>query len=268
MLLTLALLATWGEAWAAPAVEDTQANEIMAKALDQEHTHSTFTAEVEMVLIDQGGLKRTRRMKVFSKRQGQLSQRIVFFEAPPDIRGTGFLSVTRKDPGSGQDQTEQWIYLPALGKIKRIATGDARQSFMGSDLNYGDMARRGLEGFTFHLLREDKVRGHPVWIIEALPVSEEMARQVGYSRALYLVRQDNFAVVRAVNWLLTGNRMRYLDVLRLEEVNGVWTPMEVDVWTSAGKEVLHKTTLRSSGVRVGQELPADIFSRQRLEKGL
>lgn len=243
-----------------------EARRIMAQALDQQ-SHSSFTAEVEMTLIDQGGGERVRRMKVFSKLEGQVSKRAVFFVSPPDIRGTSFLSISNQNPGSGPDQTEQWIYLPALHKIKRIAAGDANQSFMGSDLNYGDMARRGLDGFKYRLLREDQVRGHPAWLIEAIPKTDELAQRAGYSKAVYLVRQDNKTIVRAVNWLLIGNRMRYLDVLNLTKVNDTWTPLEVHVWTAAGKKVLHKTILRNNAVAINQKLPEDIFTKQRLERG-
>lgn len=139
---------------------------------------------------------------------------------------------------------------------------------MGSDLNYGDMARKGLDGFKYRLLREDQVRGHPVWLIEAVPESGETAQLAGYSKAVYLVRKDNKAIVRAVNWLLSGNRMRYLDVLKLDKVDGAWTPLEVHVWTAAGKKVLHKTILRNNEVAINRELPEEIFTKQRLEKGL
>ena len=263
--LALIILAAPTGALGAPDAPDARA--IMAQAFDQQ-AHQTFSARVEMALIDQGGGQRTRTMQLFSRRDGQVSKRAVFFLDPADIRGTAFLSISRAGPGTQGPEAEQWIYFPGLAKTKRIAAGESTQSFMGSDLNYGDMARRGLDGFSYKLLRTDQVRGHAVWLIEALPESEDMAQRVGYSRAVYLVRQDSHAIVRAINWLLTGNRMRYLDVLRLEQVSGVWTPLEVQVWTSAGKAVLHKTILRSSQVKVGLDLPPDLFSKQRLEKGL
>lgn len=265
--LTAAILFLAGGSHVYATYDGQDARRIMAQALDQQ-SHSTFAAEVEMTLIDQGGGERVRRMKVFSKRRGQVSKRAVFFVSPPDIRGTSFLSISNQDPSGGQGKTEQWIYLPALRKIKRIAAGDASQSFMGSDLSYGDMARKGLDGFKYRLLREDQVRGHSVWLIEALPENEEMAQMAGYSKAVYLVRQDNKAIVRAVSWLLSGNRIRYLDVLKLDKVDGVWTPLEVHVWTAAGKKVLHKTILRNNEVTINRELPEEIFTKQRLKKGL
>ncbi|OQX13647.1 MAG: hypothetical protein BWK76_15890 [Desulfobulbaceae bacterium A2] len=263
MLLAL-LLWLVPAAWCAAAAGAVDPQWIMRQVSERER-HLSSSAEVEMVLVDQGGAERSRRMRMFSRRTGNETRRAIFFLAPADIERSAYLGV---DPGEPGREREQWLYLPALGKSKRIASGESSQSFMGSDLSYADLVRRDSEEFNYTLLREDRVDEQPVWLVEARPVSEEIMRRVGFSKSLLVVRQDNFVVIRAINWLLAGNRLRYLEVRRIEEIDGIWAPSEVHVWTSDGRQTLHKTIFRSRDMRFNQELPPDLFSLQRLEQGL
>ncbi|MCB1829203.1 MAG: outer membrane lipoprotein-sorting protein, partial [Gammaproteobacteria bacterium] len=108
-----------------------------------------------------------------------------------------FLTYDYDDPEQDDDQ---WLYLPALSKSKRIASSDKSGAFMGSDFNYSDMTRRNLNAYDFRLLKEDEVRGRKAWLIEALPKDREEMEETGYKKSLVFVDQESFVVVRAVHW--------------------------------------------------------------------
>ncbi len=98
--------------------------------------------EMEMILIDKKGKKRIRKLKTFGRKNGKDNLSLMFFLSPADVKNTGFLTYDYNESGKDDDQ---WLYLPALRKTKRIVAGDKSGSFMGSDLNYSDMTTQDLD---------------------------------------------------------------------------------------------------------------------------
>ena len=188
--------------------DDPKAREIMEK-VDARDDGDNQTANMEMVLIDKRGKERFREIRTFSKDMDKDTFRLMFFVSPADVKHTGFLTYDYDNPERDDDQ---WLYLPALKKTKRIASSDKSGSFMGSDLNYSDMTSRNLEDFDFVLKDELDVNGHPAWLIESIPRTKKVVKETGYSKSLLFVRQDNFYVIRAIHWVKDGGYLKYVDV--------------------------------------------------------
>lgn len=246
-----------------PAAAQPTAREIMEK-VDARDDGDNSISTLEMTLIDKGGDKRVRQVTVFTKDKGQDMQRMQFFLAPADVRGTGFLTY---DYYSGDKDDDQWLYLPELRKTKRIASSDKSGSFMGTDFSYADMTRRVLDEWTYKLLKEDEVRGEKVWLIEATPRDETVRDRYGYDKSVVFVRQDIFLVVRAVHWVRDGGKLKYFDMKRVEQIDGIWMGTELDMKTTKGGDTLHRTVMRFSSVKYNQALDDDLFTVRRLEKG-
>lgn len=240
------------------------AREIM-QAVDDRDDGDNRVSDMRMVLIDKNGDTRVRTIRSYEKDKGEDKQRIMFFLSPADVKDTAFLTY---DYDAYEKDDDQWLFLPALRKTKRIASSDKSGSFMGSDFNYSDMTRKNLDAYDFKILKQDEVRGARVWLIEALPKSREEIEESGYTKSIAFVRQDNFVVVRAVHWVNEGNKLKYLDVSRLEQIDGVWTVLEMSMTTKKGKTTLHKTELSFDNVRYNQDLSEQMFTIRRLEKGL
>lgn len=255
--------AVLGAAWVAPAAALT-GREIMQRVDDRDDGDNA-TFDMEMVLVDKNGHERVRKIRRFAKDQGEDKQFIMFFIEPADVKDTAFLTY---DYDAYDKDDDQWLYLPALRKTKRIASSDKSGSFMGSDFNYADMTRKNLDAYTFKVLKEDEVRGEKVWLVEAVPTTEEEVEETGYTKSVAFVRQDNFMVVRAVHWVKDGNRLKYLDVPKIEQIDGIWTALEMTMTTKKGRATEHHTVLRFHNVRYDQDLSESMFSVRRLEKGL
>jgi hypothetical protein len=223
------------------------------------------SSDMEMVLIDRRGGERVRRIKSFARDSGDDTLSVMFFTYPPDVAGTGFLTYGYDEPGREDDQ---WLYLPALRKTKRIAGGSKSGSFMGSDFNYSDLASRDLDDFDYSLVKETEVDGAMTWVIESIPRDQKVIDETGYSKSLLLVRQDNHVIVRAVGWVKGGQDLRYMDVKRLELIDGIWVATEIHMTTKRNKETRHKTVLRFENMRFDQDLDDDLFTVYRLEQGL
>ena len=238
--------------------------EIMDKVNDR-NVGDSSSGEMEMILIDKKGKKRIRKLKTFGGKKGKDTLSLMFFISPADVKNTGFLTYDYKKSGKDDDQ---WLYLPALRKTKRIAAGDKSGSFMGSDLNYSDMTTPDLDLYDYTLMKETDVRGKKVWQIKAVPKSKEEAEKSGYSKSVIFIRQDNYVMIRAVRWVHKKRRNKYIDVKKMEKIDGIWVSTETHVTTKTGKKTLHKTILKEKNIRFYQdEVNEDFFTIRRLEKG-
>ena len=243
--------------------DDPKARAIMEK-VDARDDGKTIEQDMRMILIDKHGKKRVRELKSYSKDFGADEHRILFFKSPADVKNTAFLTYDYDDPNKDDDQ---WLYLPALKKVKRIPTADKSGSFMGSDFSYFDMTDRDLEDYEFKLLKETKVRGKDAWVIEAIPRNKKVIKESGYTKTIGIVRKDNFVVVRAINFMKNGKK-KYLDIPKMHVQNGVWVPDVMTMTTKKGKQTIHKTILKFSHIKVNTPLSDDLFTTRRLEKGI
>ena len=239
--------------------------EIMEKVNDRDVGNRSIS-EMEMILIDKKGNKRVRKLKSYGLEQGKNSKSLMFFITPADVKNTGFLTYDYDESGKEDDQ---WLFLPALRKTKRIAAGDKSGSFMGSDLNYSDMSSPDLDLYDYTLMKETEVKGNKVWQIKSVPKTKTEAEKSGYSKSVVFIRQDNYVMIRGVRWVYKKKRNKYLDVRKLEKIDGIWISTETHMTTKSGKKTLHKTILKENNNKFNQaEVKEDLFTIRRMEKGL
>ncbi len=246
--------------------DDPEARKIMEQVEDRD-TGDNMTAQMEMILIDKKNKVRIRKLRMFSKDKGEDTYKLMFFVHPAEVKNTGFLNYDYDDPDKDDDQ---WLYLPALKKTKRIAVNDKSGSFMGSDLNYSDMTSRDLGDydFSFYKTRETEVGGHKCWLIMATPRSKKVIDETGYRKSLLFVRQDNYFVIRSVSWEERGDYIKFMEVKKLDRIENIWVATELHVVRKKGKIPVHKTELKLNDVKFNQDLSYDLFTLRRLEKGL
>ncbi len=243
--------------------DDLKARAIMEK-VDARDDGKTVEQDMIMILIDKNNHKRVRNIKSYGKDFGVDEYQILFFKSPADVKNTSFLTY---DYDYSQKDDDQWLYLPALKKVKRIPTADKSGSFMGSDFSYYDMTDRDLEDYDFKMIKETKVRGHDAWMIESIPRKKKTIKESGYTKTVAIVRKDNYMVVRAINYMRKGKK-KYLDLKKIHKQNGIWVVDEMSMTTKKGKATLHKTILKFKNIKVNKTLNDNLFTTRRLEKGL
>lgn len=240
------------------------AKEIAQKAHDRDDGDNSV-ANMKMILIDKNNNTRTRELKVFTKDKGEDEMKLMFFLSPADVKNTAFLTYDYEDSNRDDDQ---WLYLPELQKVKRIASSDKSSSFMGSDFTYSDMTSRNVEDYHYKVMKEPEVKGHKTWQMEVVPKSQKTIDETGYTKSIYFIRQDNFVVVQALHFVKDGAKLKYMMINKLEKIDGIWTPLEIQMVTKQGKQTLHKTVLHFSDYEYNQELQESLFTTRTLEKGL
>ena len=260
MILLIGLMATLMYAQSA--------REIMQKVQDRDDGDNIIT-NMQMQLIDKSGHKRIRDMKTFSKDIGKDKKSLIFFLSPSDVKNTAFLTYDYDDDTKDDDQ---WLYLPALSKVKRIPSSDKDSAFMGSDFSYTDMTKPNLDDYTFKIIKESVVKrksgNEKVWIIEVLPKTQKTIDETGYLKTIVYVRMDNYMLSRAKYYLKKAKRVKYMDVRKVEVIDGIDVATITIMTTKKAKRTLHKTILIQSDVKMNQNLSEDMFVTRTLQKGL
>ncbi len=186
---------------AAPARAETPEEKGLAIAREADRRDDGFgdlTARLTMVLRNRRGDESTREMRFSSLEMEYDGDRnLIVFDSPPDIRSTGLLTFTHK---TGSD--DQWLYLPALKRVKRIAASNKSGPFVGSEFAYEDMTSPEVEKYTYRYLRDDSPDGVPSFVVERFPVDSNS----GYSRQVLWLDKAEYRV-RKIAFYDRGNSL-------------------------------------------------------------
>jgi len=244
------------------------AREVMER-VDNRYDGDTAIADYTMVLIDRRERQRTRSLRIYSKDYGEDSRQLSQFESPVDIRGTAYLNFDWDDAERDDDS---WLYLPALQRVRRIASSDTSDSFLGSDFTYADINGIELSWYDFTFVNEsEQVDGFDTWVIEATAKTEfkEKAEDAtGYSKLQSWIRKDNFVQVRGQAWELRGNRIKYFTASEIEEIDGIWTVRRLQAITTRNGRQEHASVLQLNNVVYNDPVDDELFTTETMQRGL
>lgn len=127
------------------------ARAVMQDVYDQARRHGEQTSNVRLIIRDDKGRKRQRYFRSFRKIFPDRTKSLIKFYKPANVRGTGLLSENL----DGENDTRQWIYLPALRSVKQLSVDDRHKSFMGSDFTNADISGRTVSQDAHEILEDD-----------------------------------------------------------------------------------------------------------------
>ena len=239
--------------------------EIMKK-VDDRDTGKTQISTATMTLIDKKDRKRIRKLKLFSKEFPDVDKSISFFISPADVKDTSFLSYDWNDETKEDDS---WLYLPAMQRVNRTAAGDKSNSWMGSDFTFSDVEGAEVNEYTYKMLSEsDPVDGHDCWKIEAIPKSDEIIKKTGYIKTINWVRKDSYLVVRGINYVKKGKKVKYYSTKDIKKINDIWTIGTIQMVTTKNKKVQHSSIFRLDEVSYNNEVDNKMFEVETMQRGL
>ncbi len=147
---------------------------IATEARERQKGYGNFTASLNMILRNKRGQESKRELRLKVIEVDDDGDRTMFvFDRPRDVKGTAFLVHAHKN-----DPDDQWLYLPALKRVKRISASKQSGSFMGSEFSYEDMGAVEVEKYTHRYLRDEPCGEFECAVLERIPLSEDS----GYSR--------------------------------------------------------------------------------------
>jgi outer membrane lipoprotein-sorting protein len=166
------------------ATPEEQGLAIAQEADTRDSGYKNYTNDVKMILKNKQGQESIREIRSKTLEvDGDGDKSMTIFDKPRDIKGTALLSFTHKE---GAD--DQWLYLPALKRVKRIASDNKSGPFMGSEFAYEDITSQEVEKYTYKFLKDDTLDGMDVFVFERYPVD----RKSGYTRQIIWMDKENY----------------------------------------------------------------------------
>ena len=196
-----------------------------------------FTANQAMVLRNKRGDESRRQLRVkVLEVDGDGDRSVFVFDHPRDVKGTALLVHAHRDKAD-----DQWLYLPALKRVKRISSSNRSSSFMGSEFSYEDLGAQEVEKFTYRYLRDEPCGNLTCTVSERIPTD----RKSGYSRRLVWRDRDELRIWKVeyhdrkdahLKTLILEDYEQYLDrywhARRMMMVNHLTGKNTVLTWTN------------------------------------
>jgi outer membrane lipoprotein-sorting protein len=256
LALTVATLlgAAPGPATAETGAEVMQKQRSLQRVKDEEERQ-------RLTLVSKTGATKERTFVRFTLTGGDdLDKILVRFLAPRDVENTALLTWEAKD---GND--DQWLYLPATKKPKRIAASGKKNRFMGTDFAYEDLRPETLTAHRYTLAGADTIDGQACFVVDAAPATDRQAADSGYSKRRIWIRQDTYATVKREYYDRQGKLEKVETLRKLVNVKGsVWRANEIEMHdVQNGTRTLVTVERRA----VDRGLKDDFFTLSELTRG-
>lgn len=249
------------------------ADEVARRVQDRDTGRDSRSA-MRMKLFDRHGRARERALTLMSLRGREAGTQsaapdgdrlLIRFSYPNDIRGTSFLVWEHPDA-----EDERFLYLPSLGRVRRIAGTETQESFVGSDFTYEDFGGREFDDYTYAFAGAAGSQaswtpsggGAPraAWRLE----SRRRDASAQFPRVVSLVLKESAIVVQADIYNRRNEKQKVYSVRRIDQIEGIWTVMDAEM-TNALEKSRTELVVEQADYNVG--LKESDFSRRELERG-
>lgn len=177
----------------ATAIEsDAKGLEIATQMDQRTKGYQDFKVDLEMALIDRAGKRSERAMKVTNMEASAGVKSLIKFEAPRDLKGTALLV-----HGQETKSDDQWIYMPDLKRVKKIASTNKTGSFVGSEFAFEDLGTPDLGKFTYQFLGETSLEVPGLGVANAFKITRfPTDAESGYSKQVVWVDQNEYRTLK------------------------------------------------------------------------
>lgn len=211
-----------------------------------------------MTLVDSRGKERVRTIKQISGNFGSVDKKLMVFQSPADVRGTSFMNWSYDAEGKSDDQ---WIFLPALKRVKRISSEGRADAFMGSDFTYDDLGDRHPSEDSHKLIGSETVEGEACWVVESIPKDPKDL----YSKTVTWISKEKPLGVKRDYYDKRGALLKTLRITEAEQIAGVWIIEKTEM-----RNVQKKTSTRMelSDIAVDAGIDEGEFTERAMTRGL
>ncbi|WP_348672447.1 outer membrane lipoprotein-sorting protein [uncultured Abyssibacter sp.] len=196
--------------------------EIAQEADRRDTGWSDSVVDLTMTLRNKNGDESVREMRSRALEvEDDGDKSMIIFDQPRDVRGTALLTYSHK---TGDD--DQWLYLPALKRVKRIASSNKSGPFMGSEFAYEDLSSQEVEKYTYNFLREEELDGEKVFVIERFPTDENS----GYTKQVAWLDQAEYRVRKIEFYDRKNSHLKTLTMHEFDEyLDEYWRPGRMEM---------------------------------------
>ncbi len=239
--------------------------EQIAKNINARNEGISQSRNMQMILTDKRGKERIRETISYRKYFGDEKRTVIHYLTPRNVKKTAFLTYDYPDVDKDDDQ---WLYLPAMRKVRRISASDRGDYFLGTDFTYEDIKKESkvtLEDYTRKTLREEDLNGNPVYVIEAIPVNAEVAEELGYGKVIQWVDKNIWMTRKSEFYDTRGKPLKTTLFKDIKQVDAIWTAHRLEV---DNHKTGHKTVFIFSDVIYDKEVRDDFFTQRAIRRGL
>ena len=230
----------------------------LALAVESNEINSGYQGlsnSMEMTLVNAHGDRVVRRMHSKSMETEKDGDKgIVEFDWPADVKGTRMLTWTHK---KGDD--DQWLYLPAIKRVKRINSRNRSGSFMGSEFAYEDLGSDEIEKYTYQWIEDKTVNGRDAYVLERVPVD----KRSGYSKQQLTVDKEYHQPLEIVYFDRKGEKLKTSTFSEFKKVDKWWFFDRIEV---VNHQTGKSSILEWKDRQVGQNYSDAEFSQSRLKR--
>jgi len=182
------------------------------------------------------------------------SKSVLRFSAPAEVKGVALLVVNHPDRSS-----DQWMWIPAVGRERRIALQDRSQSFFGTDFSFEDLEERDTNQFDYRLLGDETLEGAACWKIESKPREKKVSQ---YTHSYLWVRKDNYVVTQIENYK-SNELIRRAKYTNIQRIQNIWTAQTLEMFHVKDKS---RTILDIDRLEYNVPMKDDDFTLQALRR--
>lgn len=192
-----------------------QADTIAQEADKRLHGFGDSAATLKMTLVNPSGQTAERALRVQNLETGDGDRSLMIFDTPRDVAGTALLTHTQ--PGSDD---LQWLYLPAISRVKQIAAGNKSGPFMGSEFAFEDIVTPYWQKFSYSFVREEKCEALTCFVIERKPKDANS----GYTRQQVWIDKQDYLIRRIDFYDRRNTLLKTYTATGFQKVQGYWRP--------------------------------------------
>ncbi len=232
---------------------------------DGEHVKRNLT----MTLIDKRGKTRVRKTRTFRKYYEGEKRTILFYQRPSNVKGTAFLTFDYKQADRDDNQ---WLYLPALRKVRRISVSDRGDYFLGTDFTYEDIKLEGkldIEDYNFEIIKTEVLNfedglSYQSIKMNGIPKSRAIAKELSYGRTEFWVDTKTWLIIKADYWDQKGKLLKTLINADIRAIDDILTRHKL---TIDNHKTGHKTIFEFSEVDYQSPVKDTLFSKRAMKQG-
>ena len=228
--------------------------EELARAVYERPDGIEMVSSGTMTLRGAGSRERVRETYIYRTEAGDFESRwLIRFTQPANITGTGLLVHNH-----GEQETDQWLYLPAAERVRRVSSENRGGNFVQSDIYYEDLQDRLPSEDVHRLLGMGEYQGAATYLLESIPREEA---ESAYSKRVSWIHPETLIPLRIDFYQGGDEPVKRMEVQRLEQKQGYWTVMASTMTTL---RTSHETIMEVESVAYDQGLPDELFSIRAL----
>ena len=258
LLSTATLLATTSAVMAESPAE--KGLRIAKEADVSDMGYGDFSSDMKMILTNRAGASsiRVMRAKTLEGKNGKGDKSLSLFDQPADVKGTKMLTFSH-----GLKPDDQWLYLPALKRVKRINSRNKSGPFMGSEFAFEDLGSQEVEKYKYKYLKEEACGVGNAWkchVIERIPAY----KYSGYTKQVAWIDTQGYRVTKVMYYDRKNALLKTLTASGYQQYLGkFWRPAKM---TMANHQSGKGTTLQWTNYKFRSGLKSRDFNNKSLAR--